>query len=84
MVMDECGVATFALPLQAVARLYARLPSSDPTQFNAMRTFPDIVAGPKRFDSCLMRALPGVVAKCGSEGLQAIALPIKVSESPYR
>jgi L-asparaginase II len=74
VVVDACGLATFALPLQVIAALYARLPRSDPRQYAAMRAFPDLVAGPRRFDSRLMHVVPGAVAKLGAEGLEAVCL----------
>jgi L-asparaginase II len=72
--VDACGVTTFALPLRRIAALYARLPTSDPLQFAAMRARPELVAGPGRLDTRLMRTLPGCVAKLGSEALEGIAL----------
>ncbi|MDX6545389.1 MAG: hypothetical protein QOG02_1163 [Gaiellales bacterium] len=72
--VDGCGVVCFALPLQAIAALYARLPARLPRQLAAMRAHPQMVAGDGDLDTELMRALPDCVAKSGAEGLSCVAL----------
>ncbi|RPJ46131.1 MAG: asparaginase, partial [Chloroflexi bacterium] len=76
---------TFAAPLRNAALGYARLcdPSGLPEPraqalrqiFHAMTTHPDMVAGPRRFDTLLMQAGRGkIVCKGGAEGYQAFGL----------
>jgi L-asparaginase len=72
--VDGCGVVCFALPLQAIAALYARLPVRLPRQLAAMTTHPQMVAANGDLDTELMRALPGCAAKSGAEGLGCVAL----------
>jgi len=72
--LDSCGVITFALSLGTIASMYARLPKTDPAQFTAMCDNPELVSGQEHRDARIMRAIPGSVAKSGSEALQAIAL----------
>ncbi len=89
--VDACGIPTYHVPLVEVARAYALLAdpagvASDPgtrslvpalTRIrDAMIAAPDLVAGPReRFDTALMRTLPGrVVAKGGAEALQGVSL----------
>ncbi len=82
---DGCSAPNFALPLYHAAWAWARL--ADPTDLDepwataarritaAMTAHPEMVGGPGRFDTELMRALgPAVVAKAGAEGYQALGL----------
>jgi L-asparaginase II len=74
---DGCGVVTFALPLEGMARAYSRfesLPGGERVA-DAMRARPDLVGGPDGVDFALMRALPGWIAKGGAEGLLCAAGP---------
>ncbi len=83
--IDGCSAPNFALPLYHAAWAWARL--MDPVDMAArwaqaarritaaMAAHPEMVGGPGRFDTELMRALgPGVVAKAGAEGYQALGL----------
>ncbi|MDX6593641.1 MAG: hypothetical protein QOJ13_2837 [Gaiellales bacterium] len=72
---DGCGVVCFALPLQASAAMYARLPQEVPRQAAAMRAHPQIVRGPGELDTEVMRAVRGSISKAGAEGLTCISLP---------
>ncbi len=84
---DGCGVVSFAVPLSAIARSYARL--ADPSDLtdgslrealtrirDAMLAHPELVSGERRqFDTDLMRAAPGrLVAKGGAEGLRSVGV----------
>jgi len=85
---DGCSVPTFGLPLKNAALAYARL--CDPENgavlpgeraaacrliFSSMIACPEMVAGPGRFDTCLMQAARGgIVSKSGAEGVHAIGL----------
>lgn len=84
---DGCGVVSFALPLKAIARSFARL--ADPSGLtdaplrdaltrirDAMLAHPELVSGERRqFDTDLMQAAPGrLVAKGGAEGLRSVGV----------
>jgi L-asparaginase II len=73
--VDGCGVVTFALPLEAMARAFARLHTLDAGDrvTQAMRAHPDLIRGARAADTMLMRALPGWIAKGGAEGLMCAA-----------
>lgn len=82
---DGCSAPNFALPLYHAALGWARLadPTGLPEQraaachtiMDAMIAHPEMVAGPDRLDTDLMRAAGGkLAAKAGAEGYQAIAL----------
>jgi L-asparaginase II len=87
--IDGCSVPTFILPLANAARMFAQLavPQTAPEKyqqgleqtFRAMRTHPDLVAGPESLDTVLMQTIPGLAAKGGAEGYYGMAL----RESPY-
>lgn len=83
--VDGCSAPNFAVPLANAALAYARL--CDPSDLAparaqacrrisaAMRSHPEMVAGPERFDTRLMAATGGrIVAKGGAEGYQGIGL----------
>ncbi|HXG75342.1 MAG TPA: asparaginase [Gaiellaceae bacterium] len=90
--VDGCGVVTYALALEAMARAFARLPELDGAErvLAAMRAHPDLVRGPLSPDTMLMRALPGWTAKGGAEGLlcavsgEGLALALKVEDGANR
>ena len=84
---DGCGVVTFGIPLERLARAFAVL--ADPSGLaddalrralerirDAMMAHPELVAGERRqLDTQLMRAAPRkLLAKGGAEGVQAVAL----------
>jgi L-asparaginase II len=82
--VDGCGVPTFALPLSALARSFARLgavaaaePESAAARITgAMTRHPEYVAGTGRLCTRLMRAAEGrVVVKLGAEGVYCAAVP---------
>lgn len=83
--IDGCSAPNFAIPLYNAALALARL--VDPidlddnradacqTISSAMVSYPDLVAGPNRFDTRLMQATDGkILAKAGAEGYQGLAL----------
>jgi L-asparaginase II len=80
--VDGCGCVEFALPLEAMARAYARLAdaarhsASTPARIvHAMQTRPFLVGGTDRFDSALIEATEGrVIAKIGAEGVHSVAI----------
>jgi L-asparaginase II len=80
--VDGCGCVVFGLPLESMARAYARLADaarrSAPTAtriVHAMQTRPFLVGGTDRFDSALIEATEGrVIAKIGAEGVHSVAI----------
>jgi L-asparaginase II len=85
--VDGCGVVVFALPLLAMARGYAvlaeavRRPAPDARTralariARAMTAHPRTVEGQGRVSTSIMEATSGrLLAKCGAEGLQLVAL----------
>jgi L-asparaginase II len=75
--VDGCGVITFALPLERMALMFARLESlaAGPRVAAAMRARPELIRGPDAADTMLMRALEGWTAKGGAEGLMCSSGP---------
>jgi L-asparaginase II len=77
--VDGCGVPVHALPLAAMATLYARL-GADRVDgagraLAAMRTEPYLLAGRNRVCTAVMEAAPDVALKTGAEGLMCAAVP---------
>ncbi len=77
MATDGCGVVTFALPLETMARAFAQLPGLEGGDLvtEAMRTHPELIGGEGAADTDLMRALPGWTAKRGGEALFCAVSP---------
>jgi L-asparaginase II len=78
--IDGCGAPLMALTLTGLARAFRSFVLADPASAEgrvaaAMRAHPEYVAGTRRPDTWLMRAVPGVLSKMGAEGVQAVALP---------
>jgi L-asparaginase II len=71
--VDGCGIPVHALPLRALATMYARLGASRAEPLvrvrSAMREEPYLVGGRDRDDTALMAATSDVVAKEGAEAL---------------
>ena len=98
--VDGCGLPVHGVPLRALATLYARLGAPDrlgelgPEAARAtcaMVAEPYLVAGRDRFETALMQAAPGVLAKDGAEALCCVSLPhlglgvaLKVSDAGFR
>jgi len=81
--IDGCGVPVHAMPLRAMATIYARLAVTERLgdlepfavrAVGAMRAEPYLVAGRNRPDTGVMEVVPGVMAKGGAEGLMCAAL----------
>ena len=74
---DGCGVVTFALSLERMARMFASLTASREGQrvADAMQTHPEYIRGAGATDTVLMQSIPGAVAKGGAEGLICGLLP---------
>lgn len=83
--IDGCSAPNWSAPLYSVALAYARLmdPSGLPAAQagacqqvrDAMLANPDMVGGPRRFDTDLMNATDGrILSKGGAEGYQGMGL----------
>lgn len=98
--VDGCGVPVHGVPLRAIATLYARLGVPERIgelepdvgrAIEAMLAEPYLVGGRNRFDTALMQAVPGVVAKEGAEALLCVSVPdmgvgvaLKVADAGFR
>lgn len=70
--IDGCGVPAWRLPLESLAQALSRMTrdASGARLLAAMARYPELVAGPERFDTRLMTAAGGrLVAKAGAEAL---------------
>jgi L-asparaginase II len=69
--VDGCGVVTFGLTLERMARAFARLEELDggSRAATAMRARPELIRGKGAADTELMRLGDGWTAKGGAEGL---------------
>ncbi|WP_328744717.1 asparaginase [Streptomyces sp. NBC_00285] len=78
--VDGCGAPLFSVSLHGLARAAARITSAVPTTpearvADAMRGHAEMASGAGRDVAALMRAVPGLLAKDGFEGVQVAALP---------
>jgi L-asparaginase II len=78
--VDGCGAPLFGISLNGLAKAFGTLasaPSGTPEHkiANAMNRHPEWVGGTGRDVTALMRAVPGLLAKDGAEGVQVAALP---------
>lgn len=88
--VDGCSLPTWAIPLQSLALIYSRLsawqtelPKSRPSFlkdaflkiWSSATTYPENLAGTKRFDTELIRASGGkIFSKTGADGMHALAV----------
>lgn len=77
--VDGCGAPLFALSLTGLARALGRIasaPSGTPEGrvAEAIRRHPELLGGTHRPVTALIRAVPGLIAKDGFEGVQVAAL----------
>jgi L-asparaginase II len=99
LAVDGCGVVVFGLPLDRMARAYARLGCAarrgeeiGRRVVHAMVTQPFLVGGTERFDSILIEETGGrVLSKVGAEGVhcavildRAIGIAVKVEDGNSR
>ncbi|MEP7053653.1 MAG: asparaginase [Actinomycetota bacterium] len=93
--IDGCGAPVFATSLTSIARSFARLAAAEPgtpayAVGSAMRAHPEVVGGTGRDVTELMRAVPGLLAKDGAEGVYAavtrdgIGVAIKIDDGASR
>jgi L-asparaginase II len=73
--VDGCGAPAPVVTLVGLANAVRELAVSGHPVHRAMTTHPDLVGGPTRDVSILMRLVPGLMVKDGAEGVQVAALP---------
>ena len=78
--VDGCGAPLFSVSLHGLARAAARITTAPPGTpearvADAMREHAEMASGSGRDVAALMRAVPGLLAKDGFEGVQVAALP---------
>ncbi|MEV0603434.1 asparaginase [Streptomyces sp. NPDC050315] len=78
--IDGCGAPLFAVSLHGLTRAVAQLAAAAPDTpegrvAHAVREHPEMASGTDRDVARLMRAVPGLLAKDGFEGVQVAALP---------
>ncbi|MGW0821709.1 asparaginase [Streptomyces sp. NPDC002845] len=78
--VDGCGAPLFSVSLHGLARAAARITTAAPgtperVVADAMREHAEMASGSGRDVAALMRAVPGLLAKDGFEGVQVAALP---------
>ena len=77
--VDGCGAPLYGISLVGLARAFRALVLAEPDSperrvADAMRAHPEYVSGTDRLDTDLMAGIPGLLAKGGAEGVQAVAL----------
>ncbi|GAA3244543.1 asparaginase [Streptomyces thermocoprophilus] len=93
--VDGCGAPLFSVSLYGLARAVARITTAAPGTpeakvADAMREHAEMASGSGRDVAALMRAVPGLLAKDGFEGVQVAALPdgraiaVKISDGANR
>ncbi len=97
--VDGCGVVVMALPLERMARAYARwaqaVAAGDEIPARtaaAIRAHPHLLGGTDRFDTVLIEETQGrIISKVGAEGVHCAAIPemgigvaIKVEDGAIR
>ena len=77
--VDGCGAPLFLISLLGLARAIRSLTiSTDPVHqevVEACRNFPEMVAGPERLTTKLMKKHPGVFMKSGAESIMVASVP---------
>ncbi|MEI6361558.1 MAG: asparaginase [Actinomycetes bacterium] len=78
--VDGCGAPVMSLTMAGLARTLSRAVQAAPGSperrvADAMRAYPEMVGGSRRDVTAFMRAVPGLVAKDGAEGVYVAALP---------
>lgn len=76
--VDGCGAPLFAITLTGLARAFRALVRAEPGTperrvADAMRAHPEWTSGTERDERRLMAAVPGLLVKCGAEGVDAFA-----------
>lgn len=76
--VDGCGAPLFAVTLTGLARAFRAIVLAEPGTperrvADAMRAHPQWTSGTDRDERRLMEAVPGLLVKCGAEGIDAFA-----------
>jgi L-asparaginase II len=88
--VDGCGAPAATVTLRALAEAVRRLAVDEHSVPRAMTRYPEMVGGPTRAVTVLMRLVPGLVAKDGAEGVSVAALPdgravaLKIADGGHR
>ena len=73
--VDGCGAPTHAVPISGLALAISAIAAERGEVWSAMTAHPELVGGPERPVSVLMRVVPGLMAKDGAEGVFVAGLP---------
>ena len=94
LAVDGCGAPLFAISLYALAGAFGRLAAAttgpEARVADAIRAHPEWTSGTRRDELHLHRAVPGLLAKAGAEGVHAVGLPdgravaLKISDGSAR
>jgi len=88
--VDGCGAPTHAVPIGGLALAISAIAAERGEVWSAMTAHPELVGGRERPVSVLMRAVPGLMAKDGAEGvfvaglLDGRAVVVKISDGASR
>jgi L-asparaginase II len=93
--VDGCGAPQHGLTLRGLARAFATMAAAEPgtperRTADAVRAHPELLGGTGREVTTVVRAVPGLVAKDGAEGVYAAAAPdlgsvaLKVEDGTWR
>jgi L-asparaginase II len=88
--IDGCGAPTAMVTLSGLASALRALAIDESPVYLAMRRHPELVAGTGREDTLMMRAVDGLVAKGGAEGVHVAAhrdgraVAVKVADGSER
>ena len=88
--VDGCGAPAATVALTRLAGAVRRLAVDGHPVHRAMTRYPEMVGGPTRDVTRLMRLVPGLLVKDGAEGVQVAALPdgravaVKVADGAAR
>ena len=88
--VDGCGAPAHVVALRDLAEAYRRLANGRSRSWSAMSTHPQLISGPPFDSTRIMRAVPGLMAKGGAEGVFGLALPdvgavaVKISDGAGR
>jgi L-asparaginase II len=72
--VDGCGAPTHSIDLTGLARSFATLARDWNDIHRSITQHPDLVGGETRDVTRLMRAIPGLLAKDGADGVYAAAM----------
>jgi L-asparaginase II len=73
--VDGCGAPAHVTSLLGLARAFRAIAIDRGAVWQAMTSHPELVGGPRRDVTLLMKAVPELMAKDGAEGMYAAALP---------